>query len=258
MPVSYPRLSKQAHHPRSRRLKVLRPDDTFPPVRGEVSRADASVQTLTPVLRRPWRRAIETPMNTPYPTDPHSVPEALAPLAAAGLVHAFHGPEGETRWRLTCAGQDGCVAQRAWKALTAEITPSDAGRSGSLPIVSGLVEACGVAAAHPLAEHRFWLMNALLGALAVDESAVAIETLHDAAREGLPPAAERMFIRSDAGAVVAINYQVAYEDEPFVQLSAALALHPDTGMRLAILQTAALLVLQDPEDDLKALLEQAA
>lgn len=111
---------------------------------------------------------------------------------------------------------------------------------------------------NPLAERRFWLMNGLLSALAVDEAAVAIETLYDLASEGLPPAAERMFTRSDVGEVVAIDYQLAYEDCAIVQLCAALALEEDASKRLMVLEAAALAVLQDPDAELEALLEPAA
>ena len=197
-------------------------------------------------------------MNTSIEPRIVSVPAALQQLAAGGWVRAFKDARGETRWALTPEGQAWCAAQRASAASGVQDALPTFALTVTQPILSSLAEACRVAAAHPQSEHRFWLMNALLSALALDEVAVAIETLHELANEGLPPAAERMFTRSDNGDVVAIAYQVAYDDCATVQLSAALALDRDADKRLMVLQAAALAVLQDPDADLQAVLEQEA
>lgn len=186
------------------------------------------------------------------------VPAALQQLAEEGMVQSFTGAQGETRWALTAEGQAWCAAWRASPASGVQGDVPTCASTATPPILSRLAEACGVAAAHPQAEHRFWLTNALLSALAVDEVAVAIETLHEMANEGLPAAAERMFTRSDTGDVTAIDYQLAYEDCPTVQLSAALALDGDENKRVVVLQAAALAVLQDPDADLEDLMGQAA
>lgn len=186
------------------------------------------------------------------------VPAALQQLAADEMVQSFTGAQGETRWALTAEGQAWCAA---WRASPASGVQGDVPTCASTmmqPVLSRLAEACRIAAAHPQAEHRFWLTNALLSALAVDEVAVAIETLYEMASEGLPAAAERMFTRSDTGDVTAIDYQLAYEDCATLQLSAALALDGDENKRLRVLQAAALAVLQDPDADLEDLMGQAA
>ncbi|URI15047.1 hypothetical protein [Brevundimonas albigilva] len=186
------------------------------------------------------------------------VPAALQQLAEEGMVQSFTGAQGETRWALTAEGQAWCAAWRASPASGVQGDVPTCASTATPPILSRLAEACRIAAAHPRSEGRFWLMNGLLSALAVDEVAVAIETLHEMANEGLPAAAERMFTRSDTGDVTAIDYQLAYEDCATLQLSAALALDGDENKRVVVLQAAALAVLQDPDADLEDLMGQAA
>ena len=186
------------------------------------------------------------------------VPAALQQLAEEGMVQSFTGAQGETRWALTAEGQAWCAAWRASPASGVQGDVPTCASTATPPILSRLAEACRIAAAHPRSEGRFWLMNGLLSALAVDEVAVAIETLHEMANEGLPAAAERMFTRSDTGDVTVIDYQLAYEDCATLQLSAALALDGDENKRLRVLQAAALAVLQDPDADLEDLMGQAA
>jgi hypothetical protein len=186
------------------------------------------------------------------------VPAALQQLAEEGMVQSFTGAQGETRWALTAEGQAWCAAWRASPASGVQGDVPTCASTATPPILSRLAEACRIAAAHPRSEGRFWLMNGLLSALAVDEVAVAIETLHEMANEGLPAAAERMFTRSDTGDVTAIDYQLAYEDCATLQLSAALALDGDENKRVVVLQAAALALLQDPDADLEDLMGQAA
>lgn len=186
------------------------------------------------------------------------VPAALQQLAEEGMVQSFTGAQGETRWALTAEGQAWCAAWRASPASGVQGAVPTSGSTMMQPVLSCLAEACRIAAAHPRSEGRFWLMNGLLSALAVDEVVVAIETLHEMANEGLPPAAERMFTRSDTGDVTAIDYQLAYEDCATLQLSAALALDGDENKRVVVLQAAALAVLQDPDASLEDLMGQAA
>ena len=128
--------------------------------------------------------------------------------------------------------------------------------NGSIPF--HLVDACGMAASALTPDRRFWLMSTLLGSLMLDDVDVAIQALAEVAEEALPAETERMFTRSESGDVIAIDHQVAYEDEDVMRLCGRLALLPDAARRQTLLECATLALIEDADADLGPLLEQAA
>lgn len=148
---------------------------------------------------------------------------------------------------------------------TATLSNSDGffSTSPSVPTENGLIlphlaDACRMAAAAPTPDRRFWLMTTLLGSLMVDDVDVALQAFAEVAEETLPAETERMFTRSESGDVVAIDHQVAYEDEDVMRLCGRLALAPDAARRQTLLESAALALIEDADADLGPLLEQAA
>lgn len=125
-------------------------------------------------------------------------------------------------------------------------------------ILSHLVEACRVTASKPTPDRRFWLMSTLLNSLMLDDVDVALQALAEVAEEALPPETERMFTRSENGDVIAINHRLAYEDEDVMRLCSRVALVSDVARRQALVECAALALIQDADADLGPLLEQAA
>lgn len=199
-------------------------------------------------------------MNMYSDADIVSVPEILEELAEEGLVRSFPGTDGRTRWTLTSAGKKSHLLKRAGRSHD-DIVPGASSspiHQRTSPSLSDLVEVCGLAASHPLAERRFWMMTSLLGSLTVDDVAVAIQTVRDFTEADLPAATERIFHRSPGGELIEIDFEALQEDDDIMRLGGLLALSRDIDQRRVILESSALALLQDPYADLQPFLDEAS
>lgn len=197
-------------------------------------------------------------MNMHADADISGVPKILEELAAEGLVRSFPGPDGRIRWALASAGEKSQSSKRPGQSHDDIIPPhSSSPADRTTPSLSDLVEACGVAASHPLTERRFWMMSGLLGSLTVDDVAVVIQTVLDFNEADLPTGAERIFRRSSEGEVIEIDFE-ALQDDDIMRLGGLLALIHDLDRRQMILESAALALLQDPYVDLRPFLDEAS